>query len=175
MPSGAAMSRPECRWPGRGSPNKPVIGPLTGQISWPEPCLIGCGAPCRAPATRACSAWSEARSSIAPCFSSRTCDSVPRLSARAERQLVARRHELALRRGDLVALLQDALGGQLLALLELGQLYRLALRQVAQAADTVRDLSILIGNALEEVGRGPRSPGHRPLSLAWLDSSGVRV
>ena len=36
VPSRAAMSMPACRWPGRCSPNAPVIGPLTGQIMLPD-------------------------------------------------------------------------------------------------------------------------------------------
>ena len=67
-------------------------------------------------------------------------------------ELVARAHELVLHGGDLVALAQDPLGRELLALLEVGELDGLVLRLVAQAAHAVGDLAVLVRDAVEELG-----------------------
>ena len=59
-------------------------------------------------------------------------------------ELVARAHELVLHGGDLVALAQDPLGRELLALLEVGELDGLVVRPVAQPAHAVGDLAVLV-------------------------------
>ena len=51
---------------------------------------------------------------------------------------------MVLRRGDLVALAQDALGRELLALLQVGQLDGLVSSLVTQHAHVVGDLAVLV-------------------------------
>src|SRR5215213_88903 len=181
VPDGTAMSMPACRRPHR-IPKGDTTGPFTGQISAPLPCFTGPSkvwpAPWRAACTRACSRSRAARSPSSATRLSRTCASAPRLSSRA----VARAGELVLDCGDLVALAEDALRGELLLLLEVGELDRLVPRRVAELPHAVGDVAILLGDALEElgaleqvaeaVGRQDHGEGVRRVGLVDLDEAG---
>jgi hypothetical protein len=68
------------------------------------------------------------------------------------RELIARAHELMLDGGDLIAFLEDALGGELLLLLQVGELDGLVFRRVAQPAHAIGDLAVLVRDSVEELG-----------------------
>ena len=151
---GTAMSTPACSRPQR-CPKGETTGPLTGQISWPEPCLTGAaagdGLELRC-VTRACSASSARRSPSSCTRLSCTCaEDRPALVAHVG-QLVLRRDELVLRSRDLVALGEDRVRRVLDLLLELGEQLLLLLGLRLQDADALDDRLVLLGDALEELG-----------------------
>ena len=174
MPLPTAMSTPACRRPQR-IPKGETTGPFTGQTS------RSAALPDRA----AGDALRGERGLHARLLGlERAQVALERNAAVAHRgeraalvcprrgELVARGDELALGGGDLVALRQDPLGGELLLLLELGELDGLVVGLVAQVAHPVGDLAVLLGDALEELG--PLEQVAEPVRLED-DGQGVRA
>ena len=102
--------------------------------------------------TRACSFSSDARSpsSLTRLLAHlrrarRACRPAPRRAGRARPRAGSRRPRSGRAR-------EDALGGELLLLLEVGELDGLVLRLVAQPAHAVGDLAVLVRDPLEELG-----------------------
>ena len=102
--------------------------------------------------TRACSASSAFEVALEPHAAVVHLGERAALVGTGGGELVARAHELVLHGGDLVALAQDPLGRELLALLEVGELDRLVVRAVAKPAHAVGDLAVLVRDAVEELG-----------------------
>ena len=74
---------------------------------------------------------------------------------------------MSLDRGDLVAPAENALGRELLTLLQLGQLHGLLFRLVAQPTHALGDLAVLVGDAVEELGSLQQVVPHRMKIEQW--------
>ena len=140
----------------RRSQNCEVIGPLTGQMRLPLPCLIG---PAGSVPCDCCSvAWildcSAFRPERLPSSCLRSARTVPRacaLSARVPARPTLRVDEALLGAGDLVAALLDDRGELLLAALEDVQALGGRRRVGLGGAHDLDDVLVLLGHALHEL------------------------